>query len=179
MNGALPVKTHVYQHHTMDGTRWDGFEVRDDDIVIATPYKCGTTWMQGIVRCLVLGEYGQSHLSLWLDFAPGSLEDSTLRKLAEQTHRRFLKTHLPLDGLPFYDQVKYIVVSRDPRDVFMSLWNHYSGYTDAAYDEINNRPGRVGPPQPFCPDDIREFWQLWITRGWFEWENEGYPRGIR
>jgi hypothetical protein len=37
----------------------------------------------------------------------------------------------------------------------------------------------VGPPQPFCPDDIREFWQLWITRGWFEWENEGYPRGIR
>jgi aryl sulfotransferase len=56
MDGALPVKTHVYQHHTMDGTRWDGFEVRDDDIVIATPYKCGTTWMQGIVRCLVLGE---------------------------------------------------------------------------------------------------------------------------
>jgi aryl sulfotransferase len=129
--------------------------------------------MQGIVSCLVLGEYGQT-ASVWLDFALGSLGND-VKKLVEQTHRRFIKTHLPLDGLPFYDHVRYIVVSRNPRDVFMSLWNHYNGYTTFAYEEINNRPGRVGPPQPVCPSDIREFWKMWITRGWFEWEDEGYP----
>ena len=31
-----------------------------------------------------------------------------------QTHRRFLKSHLPFDGLPIYDEVRYIHVARDP-----------------------------------------------------------------
>ena len=173
MIDARPTRTRVYQNHTIDSTRWDGFEIRDNDIVIATPYKCGTTWMQGIVSCLVLGECRQG-ASVWLDFRPESLDD-TRKKLSEQTHRRFIKTHLPLDGLPYHENIKYIVVSRDVRDVFMSLWNHYSSYTEAAYTDTNNWPGRVGPPQPVCPADIREFWKMWISRGWFEWENEGYP----
>ena len=46
--------------------------------------------------------------------------------LEAQQHRRFIKSHLPLDGLPFFPQVKYIVVGRDARDVAMSLWNHYA-----------------------------------------------------
>jgi aryl sulfotransferase len=40
---------------------------------------------------------------------------------------------------------------------------------------MNETPGRVGPPMPRCPDDIHEQWREWITRGWFEWESEGYP----
>ena len=141
--------------------------------MIATPYKCGTTWMQGIVSCLVLGECRQG-ASVWLDFRPESLDD-TRKKLSEQTHRRFIKTHLPLDGLPYHENIKYIVVSRDVRDVFMSLWNHYGSYTDAANEKFNNWPGRVGPPQPVCPTGIHDFWKMWISRGWFEWESEGYP----
>jgi len=34
---ALPQRTHTYQNHTLDSTRWDAFTPRDDDIVIATP----------------------------------------------------------------------------------------------------------------------------------------------
>jgi aryl sulfotransferase len=30
--------------------------------------------------------------------------------LEAQEHRRFIKTHLPLDGLPYFPQVKYIRV---------------------------------------------------------------------
>lgn len=119
MSDTLPRRTRVYQNHTIDSTRWDGFEVRDDDIVIATPYKCGTTWMQGIVSCLVLGECHHP-TSIWLDFRPTEI-DKVLERLGKQEHRRFIKTHLPLDGLPYFESVKYIVVSRDPRDVFMSL----------------------------------------------------------
>jgi hypothetical protein len=35
-------------------------------------------------------------------------------------HRRFLKSHLPLDGLPYRESAKYIYVGRDSRDIFMS-----------------------------------------------------------
>ena len=86
-----------------------------------------------------------------------------------------MKTHLPLDGLPYYPQVKYVVVSRDARDVFMSLWNHYSNYTDHFYHLLNDTPGRVGDPLPRCPGDIRQLWRMWTTMGWFEWDSEGFP----
>ena len=54
-----------------------------------------------------------------------------MARLEAQAHRRFIKSHLPLDALPYFPQVRYIVVVRDPRDVFMSFWNHYSAMTDA------------------------------------------------
>ena len=43
------------------------------------------------------------------------------------------------------------------------------------FEAMNETPGRVGPPMPPCPDDIRAFWKLWIDTGWFDWESEGYP----
>ncbi len=57
----------------------------------------------------------------------------------------------------------------------MSMWNHHSSYTEAFLMELNQAPGRVGPPLPPAPDDIQEFWRDWITKGWFDWESEGYP----
>ena len=51
-------------------------------------------------------------------------------ELAEsQTHRRFLKSHLPFSALPHYETVKYIHVARDGRDAAMSFFNHKSHYT--------------------------------------------------
>ena len=64
-----------------------------------------------------------------------------------------MKSHLAADGVPFFAQAKYIVVGRDTRDVFMSLWNHYSSYTDLIYQLLNDaqRPGPEFPrarPRP-------------------------------
>ena len=113
-------------------------------------------------------------VSPWLDQRTRTPEKG-IHLLEAQMHRRFIKSHLPADGLPYFSNAKYIVVGRDGRDVFMSLWNHYRNYTDQAYKRLNDTPGRVGPPLPSCPEDIREFWSDWITRGWFDWECEGYP----
>ena len=47
-----------------------------------------------------------------------------MARIEAQAHRRFLKNHLPFDGQPIYDEVKYIHVARDGRDACMSLHNH-------------------------------------------------------
>ncbi len=45
----FPTVTRVYQNHTIDSTRWRRPATRGD-IIVATPYKSGTTWMQAIVH---------------------------------------------------------------------------------------------------------------------------------
>ncbi len=176
MADAEPRVAHEYIHHHLDSTRWRVFEPRPDDVVVTTSYKSGTTWMQQILHGLVFrGDPEAPALwkaSPWLDERFVASLEEVSAAIAAQTHRRFLKSHLPLDGLPYYPQVKYVVVARDARDVFMSLWNHYNNYTDAMLKSLNEIGGE---PFPHPPEDIHECWRNWITRGWFEWETEGWP----
>ena len=173
-----PERTRVYESNHLDSPRWDAFETRPDDIVITTAYKSGTTWMQTIVANLLFpdGEFPGPimDISPWIDMRIRPF-DEIQETTAAQTHRRFLKTHLALDGLSYRDHVQYIYVGRDLRDVFMSLWNHYSALNDEFYATINDSDVLVGAPMPRCPDDIKELWKTWVLRGWFEWEEEGYP----
>jgi len=174
---ALPRRARVYQNHHFDSTRWDYFATRPDDIVISTSYKAGTTWTQSIVAHLVFqGELPGplSELSPWLDMRVFPLE-VVLNGLAAQTHRRFIKTHLPLDGLPWDPERKFLYVARDGRDVFMSLWNHYSNHVEETFQIFNGIPGRVGDEFPRPPADVHEFWRGWVSRGGFEWESDGWP----
>jgi len=48
-----PRKTREMHNHHFDSTVWNDFAFRDDDIVIATYGKSGTTWMQQIVGQLI------------------------------------------------------------------------------------------------------------------------------
>jgi aryl sulfotransferase len=170
--------TRAYRNHHLDSTRWDGYQPRPGDIVVTTPYKSGTTWMLQIVGSLVLWPNsltgGVRHLSPWIDARFDGPIEPILEEFEERQHRRFIKSHLAADGVPIWDELSYIVVGRDPRDVFMSLWNHYSGHTDDFFDFIND-PDRPGDPFPRPPEDPRVLWQQWATRGWFPWESDGWP----
>lgn len=175
--GKMPRVEHVYQNHHLDSTRWDQFKPRGGDIVIATPIKSGTTWTQAIVLHLIAQDLQKRDIwksSIWLDWRGDPLSN-VMQALEAQTHRRAIKTHLPLDGLRYFPELKYIVVGRDARDVFMSLWNHYSSYTPEFMEHLNNTPGRVGDAMPAAPSDMLAFWRKWTTSGWFDWETEGYP----
>jgi aryl sulfotransferase len=180
MNAPLQPKIeHVYQNHHLDSTRWDHITLRPDDIVISTAYKAGTTFTQTIVGNLIFwGQKAPDPLlgpSWWIEMRRHPIEE--IRDALEaQQHRRFLKSHVGLDGIPYREDVRYIFVGRDPRDVFMSLWNHYSNNTDELVRLLNETPGRVGDPLPWPPpDDIHALWKDWITRGWFDWESDGWP----
>jgi len=92
-----------YRGPVYDSERWRGFAFRPGDIVISTPPKCGTTWTQMMCALLVLQELvleqPLSALSPWLDMLTRARLD-VVADLEAQRHRRFIKTHTPLDGLP-------------------------------------------------------------------------------
>ena len=174
---AMPRRVRTYRNWILDSTRWDRYVPRAGDVLISTSYKSGTTWMQRILSLLVFGSgplpAGLFDLSPWVDNRFSPVEE-LMEKLEHQEHRRFLKSHLPLDALPYFPEVRYIWVVRDTRDVFMSLWNHHSSYTEAAYERFASGDP-VGGPLPRGPADPREFWRSWMTRASFPWESDGWP----
>jgi aryl sulfotransferase len=99
-----PARSRVYQNHHLDSTRWDAIALRPDDIVISTAYKAGTTFTQTIVGNLIFfgGEMPEVLLraSPWIEMRMHPIDN--LRGVVEaQTHRRFLKSHVGLDGTPY------------------------------------------------------------------------------
>ncbi len=168
----------IYQCHHFDSTRWDYYEPRDDDIIIGTSYKAGTTWAQAIIAHMLFPDGNfpapPAMMSPWIDMRVIPLE-VFLNDIKAQKHRRFLKTHLPFDGMRYEENVKYLYVTRDGRDVFMSLWNHYRNMADDIYFLMNHLAGRVGDEFPRAPEDIHDFWQTWVQDSWFENEVGGWP----
>ena len=116
-----------YRNVVLDSARWEGFEFRDDDIVISTPPKCGTTWTQMMCALLIFQDTAfprpLTQMSPWVEVQTARIED-VFAVLEAQPHRRFVKSHCPLDGIPFDPRVTYITVGRDPRDVALSWDNH-------------------------------------------------------
>jgi aryl sulfotransferase len=172
-----PRKTRELHNHHFDSTIWNHFGFRDDDIIIATYAKSGTTWMQQIVGQLLFGgapDLEVAEMSPWLDLRVPPKEVK-LPLVEAQAHRRFLKTHLPVDALRFSPQPKYLYIGRDGRDVVWSMYNHHVNANQAWYEALNDTPGRVGPPIEPPPDDIRRYWHDWLERDghpfWPFWEN--------
>ena len=91
-----------------------------------------------------------------------------LAAVEAQTHRRFLKTHLPVDAIVFSPEAKYIYIGRDGRDVIWSMYNHHANGNAEYYRVLNDTPGRVGPPIAPPPDSVRQYFLDWL-------EGDGYP----
>ena len=160
---AWPRKTREVRNFLMDSTRWNDFAFRDDDIVIATWSKSGTTWMQQIVSQLVLdgdpNVFGQS-VSPWIDF---QLREGDVDMALRQTHRRFMKTHLPVDALVFSPKAKYIYIGRDVRDVIWSFHHHLISFTPYAHARTQQTAAMTGDmAPPPVPPDVRSFYHMFL-----------------
>ena len=177
VNIAWPIKSRELHSHHFDSTIWNDFQFRGDDIIIATYAKSGTTWMQQIVAQMLFNgdpDLAVAEMSPWLDLRVPPKEVK-LPQVEAQTHRRIIKTHLPLDALVYSPKAKYIYIGRDGRDVLWSMYNHHVNANQAWYEALNDTPGRVGPPIEPPPADIRQYWRDWMDRDghpfWPFWEN--------
>ncbi len=176
-NIQWPIKTREMHSHHFDSTIWNDFHFRNDDIVVSTYGKAGTTWMQQIIAQMLFGpdaDLAVADMSPWMDIRVPP-KAAKLAVVEAQTHRRFLKTHLPVDALVFSPKAKYLYIGRDCRDVVWSFHNHHSTANDLWYQALNDTPGRVGPPIGRPTQDLRQYWLDWLRDDgypfWSFWEN--------
>ncbi|EUA90763.1 glycolipid sulfotransferase [Mycobacterium ulcerans str. Harvey] len=126
--------------------------------MISAPSKCGVTLTQRLVSLLVFDgpqlPGPLAEVSPWLDRTVRPVNE-VVAALNAQGHRRFIKTHTPLDGLVLDDRVTYIGVGRDPRDAAMSELFQWDNMNHAnlnrrgpppAIDRMIPRPSRPSGP---------------------------------
>ncbi|HZM75847.1 MAG TPA: sulfotransferase domain-containing protein [Candidatus Limnocylindrales bacterium] len=154
-----------YRSADEDSARWLDFQFRPGDIVISTRSKSGTTWMQMICALLIFQSRDLpaplTQLSPWLDWLvipPDKLHAS----LAAQTHRRFIKTHTPLDGVPIEQNISYIVVARHPVDMAVSLYHQGSNIDREKLRQLSGAPPPQGPRPARLP--LRTWLPHWIEQ---------------
>jgi aryl sulfotransferase len=149
-----------YRTVVSDSALWADFPFRAGDVVLSPPAKCGTTWMQMLCALLIFdtAEFDRplTEISPWLDAVTYDTA-ATLATLESQRHRRFIKTHTPLDGLPSHPDVTYVCVGRDPRDVMLSFDNAMANLHPDAAPPGGPDPKAAVPP---APDPLDRFW-LW------------------
>lgn len=172
-----PVKTRELHSNHFDSTIWNDLVFREDDIIISTYAKSGTTWMQQMIAQMLFGgdpDLSVAEMSPWLDLRVPP-KDVKLPMVEAQEHRRILKTHLPVDALVFSPRAKYIYIGRDGRDVVWSFYNHHVNANEGWYSALNDTPGRVGPPIGPPLDDVHDYWRDWMAKDgfpiWPFWEN--------
>lgn len=132
----LPQRKIHYTTINSDSARWDHFEGRDNDIFVCTPPRSGTTWTQTLCCLMLFGwrdfTIKPSDVSPWYEFTVDSVE-AVNALINAQDHRRLIKSHTPLDGIPYNPQSTYVTVYRDPRDVFFSMRNHMDNFEPADF----------------------------------------------
>jgi aryl sulfotransferase len=166
-----------YVNDEEDSARWLGFPYRDGDIVISTRSKTGTTWMQMICALLIFQTPDLpeplSALSPWLDHLIRSRDD-VYAVLEAQQHRRFIKTHTPLDGIPLDRGATYIVTARHPLDTAVSLYYQGDNIDRAKVRALTGAPEPTTPPKPRKP--LHDWLLSYITGDSPPWVVRTHPR---
>ncbi|SLN75354.1 sulfotransferase domain-containing protein [Roseisalinus antarcticus] len=129
----------LYLGPLTDSRRWDMVNIRPDDVFVVTPPKCGTTWMQTIVALLLSGDPEvDTELSVkmpWVDIRIREMPE-VAKRLDAMTHRRSMKSHTPMDGLPLDDQAQYLCVFRHPLDAHFSYRKHVRNIPMSLFDSF-------------------------------------------
>ncbi len=94
--------------------------------------------------------------------------------LSLQTHRRFLKTHLPADALIYSAKAKYVCIARDGRECMWSMFNHHHALTPEFYGMLKSLPYIAPVFDPPKTEDPREYFLEWLedrSPWWSLWDS--------
>merc|ERR1711953_1073918 len=114
------------------------FQSRPDDVWVASFPKCGTTWTQEMVWCIMNNYDYEAGQKATLDEkfpyfeisavteVDGVLAENSMELVENMESPRLIKTHLSFDMLPTsitQNKAKLIYVTRNPRDTCISFYN--------------------------------------------------------
>ena len=117
------------------------FQARATDVLITTPPKAGTTWMQQILHQLRSGG-NDSFSSIdsvvpWLEITrTGKSWQQVLQYYETLSEPRIFKTHCTAEQTPGIGTASIILSSRDPRDCCVSFYHHIMNMTDEARAQV-------------------------------------------
>jgi hypothetical protein len=130
LRGASARQRKVFE----DKNPFRGYVPGKQDVFVATFAKSGTNWMMQIAHQLIWhgrGEFEHIHSVVpWPDTTvmPGwmkgyaiPLQDATDWETSPE-RKRVIKTHFDWDLLPYSPDARYIMVIRDPKDIFVSSY---------------------------------------------------------
>jgi len=111
-----------------------GYVPGKQDVFVATFAKSGTNWMMQIAHQLIwhaAGEFEHIHsvipwpdtqaLRGWMRNYAIPLEDARDWETSPE-RKRVIKTHFDWELLPYSEDARYIMVIRDPKDIFVSSY---------------------------------------------------------
>lgn len=173
----LPPEIKV-NNNFMDSTRWERIvQFFEDDIIIGSHMKAGTTLLQAIIGYILYEEL-TNYYNCEIDKIPIAEispfielrhrpENEVKELLEKQKHRRFMKTHLPFNALPYCrdESVKYIYVVRNFLDIFMSAYDKYAfNAKDEFFNGLNNVLGIKS--KIIKPTSINQFFNYMVENDW-------------
>jgi aryl sulfotransferase len=197
VNKQLLAPTRVVRDYLSNSIVWEDFLAQggfvEGDIVVADPFKAGTTWTQRIVQQILQNgeekEGGLSDTSPWLDSSWGDHAEmlKVLKKQREAEKRRVMKSHLPADALPVAPEARYVFVGRNGKDLGISFHNYLYNFSAPTMSTINRIHAEWSSDSTplVIPKDMQVFFDQWldtngfgccdlldIMRSWWELRNE-------
>jgi aryl sulfotransferase len=174
MKKELIMPARVVRDFLSDSRVWNDFLSEGGfvkgDIVVADPFKAGTTLTQRIIQQILSnGEESSADLSdvsPWLDSSFGD-HKRMLQNLKEQKlngRQRVIKSHLPADAVPISPDVHYLFVARNGKELVLSLHNYLKHFTpetilviNKIYHAWSGKKGRL-----VIPEEVKDFFDRWL-----------------
>lgn len=116
------------------------YEPRDDDVFVVSYSKCGAAFVQHIVHLIFNKGHPSGDYVQWNKATP-HLELVGAEAVRRMPRPNAIKSHLPVQLMPWSEQAKYIYVARNPKDCFVSIFLNRQLFLkqksmDAAFQEF-------------------------------------------
>lgn len=109
------------------------FEARNDDVILASPMKTGSTWLKAIIPCIMNHSHDQDYdpfvhahpNSLIPSFEIHIFRENPNPDLSGMPSPRLFRTHVPYqmlsESIKNSTACKIVYITREPKDVFVVI----------------------------------------------------------